>query len=77
MTTRPMLKAERDRKARLRKIRRENFKVERSGHGRWTLRLVIDHQSLQIGEMGNFTREEARWMSTMAAIALHRFKYGD
>lgn len=74
---RPLHPEERKRKARIRKIRRENFKVVTSHYGGNTLSLVIDHQSFQIGDLGAWTKVEARWISTQAAIALHRFKYGD
>ncbi len=75
---RPALHAEeRKRKARIRKIRRENFVTVSSRLGGTTLRLKVDHQQFQIGDMGSFTKKEARWTSTQLAIALHRFKYGD
>lgn len=66
-----------DRKARIRRIRRENFEIVRAGRGRYTLRVKIDHQSFQIAEMGGHTKEQAWWTATQAAIALNRFKFGD
>lgn len=68
--------AERARKAEIRKIRRKHFDVIGSGRGKKTVRLVIDHQSFQVGEMNSYTVHEARFMTTSLAIALHRFKFG-
>lgn len=73
---RPMHPEERKRKARIRKLYRDNTEIF-GRRGRWTVRLVIDHQSFQIGEMGSYSLREAKHFATNLAIALHRFKYGD
>lgn len=73
---RPMLKAERDRKARIRRIRRDNTSIRRSGGpGRNVVRLVLDHQSFDLGYP--MSLRKAKFYQTAIAIALNRFKHGD
>jgi hypothetical protein len=75
---RKLLKPERDRKARIRRIRRENFEIIRHSRGCYSMRLKINHQSFQLQESGFFdSRRHAEWTATQAAIALNRFKFGD
>ncbi len=74
---RKMMRAERERKARIRRIRNDNTLIVRAGRGRHTVRLKIDHQQFQIADMGSYTAREAHWTATMLAIALNRFKHGD
>lgn len=76
MGKRKITMAERDRKARIRRIRRVNTGIRRAGRGKCYPRLVVDHQSFELGYAG-LTLAEARWVATMLAIALNRFKFGD
>ena len=66
-----------DRKARIRRIRRECTNVRRLGRGRWRVDLVIDHQSFAIDGGGFESKKRADWFTTQLAIALNRFKFGD
>jgi hypothetical protein len=79
MGHRKMLKAERDRKAAIRRIRRRNFVITRLARGRYKLALVIDHQSFEITRAGEqLPSHRVAWFyATQCAIALHRFKFGD
>lgn len=72
------MRAERERKARIRRIRRENFQIIKHARGSYTMRMKIDNQSFQLNENGFFeSRRRAEWYATQAAVALHRFKHGD
>lgn len=84
--TRPMHRAERERKARIRRYRRENVEIvpvrmlkgtRFTGRYHHVLRLKIDHQSFTFDMPRPTTKREARWFATNPAIALHRFKHGD
>ena len=71
----PSLDPRKDRKARIRKIRRINTEAV-GPRGERTVRLVIDQQSFNINHSG-MTADEANWMRTQLAVALCRFKFGD
>lgn len=73
---RQMLVEERRRKARIRRIRRENIEII-PHDGKWALRLKLDHQSFHINERYGVTKKKATWTSTQLAIALNRFRFGD
>lgn len=69
-----------ERKARIRRIRRENTKRRKFGRGRHEVTLVIDHQSFLLSDGNDRTfgsERAAEWTRTMLAIALNRLKYGD
>lgn len=63
-----------DRKARIRRIRRENTRTEGYRANRVVV-LYLDHQSFAID--GLRTLKHAWWLRTQLAIALCRFKFRD
>lgn len=74
------MKPRAERKARIRRIRREYTALRRLGRGRWEVTLKIDHQSFLLSDGVGRTFESKRaafWMSTALAMALNRFKFGD
>lgn len=75
---RKLMSAERERKARIRRIRRECTEVRRLGRGQYVVRLKIAHQSFDLGlGTGPTNMRRARWYTTQLAIALNRLKFGD
>lgn len=64
-----------NRKARIRRIRRENTQVV-GRRGERAVRIKIDHQSFNVG-YSPMTIVEAKFWRTNIAIALNRFKFGD
>ena len=66
-----------DRKARVRRIRRENTKVTRLDWGKYRVDIVLAHQSFEVRAAGFDSRKRAEWYTTQIAIALNRFKFGD
>lgn len=65
-----------ERKARIRRIRRENTETRRVGRGQYRPRFKVDHQSFTL-EFYDCDRKHADWVRTQLAVALNRFKFGD
>lgn len=76
MTT---LNPKKDRKVRIRRIRRECAKITRLGRGRYSVKLALDHQFFTIWFSSEYatSKRRADFYATQLAIALNRFKFGD
>ena len=73
------LDPKKDRKARIRRIRRKHTNIVRLGRGRYSVDLILDHQSFTIWFGADYatSKRRAEFYATQFSIALNRFKFGD